>query len=229
MNKRINKIISSIENGNILHIGCTGGLLTKPEYKINTDREENYDINLGENSLHLNLINKFGQERVYGIDISEEKVTYFRDVLHVSNLNVGSAESFNSQTKVINSIFAEVIEHLIDPGQTLINLSNMLERNGQIIITTPYAYSIFYSVYAWLNFPNTTQNKEHTMIFCPSTMKVLVENSDLILERFELIADHPTRFKSNLYKYLYYFLFILFKIFPKKIYAKTLFAIVKNK
>ena len=48
MNKRINKIISSIENGNILHIGCTGGLLTKPEYKINTDREENYDINLGE-------------------------------------------------------------------------------------------------------------------------------------------------------------------------------------
>jgi len=229
VNKRINKIISSIENGNILHIGCTGGLLTKPEYKNNTDREENYDINLGENSLHLNLINKFGQERVYGIDISEEKVTYFRDVLNVSNLDVGSAESYNSQTKFKNIIFTEVIEHLNNPGQTLINLSNMLERNGQIIITTPYAYSIFYSVYAWLNFPNTTQNKEHTMIFCPSTMKVLVENSDLIFERFELIADHPTRFKSNLYKYLYYFLFILFKIFPKKIYAKTLFAIVKNK
>ena len=87
MNKRINKIISSIENGNILHVGCTGGLLTKPEYKINTDREGNYDINLGENSLHLNLINNLDRKRV--IDISEEKVTYFRDVLHVSNLDVG--------------------------------------------------------------------------------------------------------------------------------------------
>lgn len=229
MNKRINKIVSSIENGNILHVGCTGGLLSKPEYKINTDREDNYDINLGENSLHLNLISKFGQDRVYGIDISEEKVTYFRDILDISNLDVASAESYNSNIKYTNIIFTEVIEHVNNPGNTLVNLSKMLDKNGQIIITTPYAYSIFYSIYAWLNFPNTTQNKEHTMLFCPSTIKVLTENSGLILDRFELISDHPTRFKNNTYKFLYYFLSLFFKIFPKRVYAKTLFAIVKNK
>ena len=229
MNKRINKIISSINNGNILHVGCTGGLLSKPEYKINTDIEDSYDINLGKNSLHLNLISKFGQERVYGIDISEEKVTYFRNVLQISNLDVGLAESYNSQKKFKNIIFTEVIEHINNPGITLANLSKLLEKNGQIIITTPYAYSIFYSIYAWLNFPNTSQNNEHTMIFCPSTIKVLVENSGLILEKVELIDDHPTRFKSNTYKYLYYFLSNFFKILPKRLYAKTLFAIVKKK
>jgi len=229
MNKRINKILSSIENGNILHVGCTGGLLSKPEYKINTDREDKYDINLGENSLHLNLISKFGQDRVYGIDISEEKITYFRDNLEISNLDVASAESYSSNIKYTNIILTEVIEHLNNPGNTLVNLSRMLDKNGQILITTPYAYSIFYPVYAWLNFPNTTQNKEHTMLFCPSTIKVLTENSGLILDRFELISDHPTRFKNKTYKILYFFISQLFKLFPKKMYAKTLFAIVKNK
>jgi len=229
MNKRINKILSSIENGNILHVGCTGGLLSKPEYKINTDREDEYDINLGENSLHLNLINKFGQDRVYGIDISEEKITYFRDNLEISNLDVASAESYSSNIKYTNIILTEVIEHLNNPGNTLVNLSRMLDKNSQILITTPYAYSIFYPVYAWLNFPNTTQNKEHTMLFCPSTIKVLTENSGLILDRFELISDHPTRFKNKTYKILYFFISQIFKLFPKKIYAKTLFAIVKNK
>jgi len=229
MNKRINKILSSIENGNILHVGCTGGLLSKPEYKINTDREDKYDINLGENSLHLNLISKFGQDRVYGIDISEEKITYFRDNLEISNLDVASAESYSSNIKYTNIIFTEVIEHVNNPGNTLVNLSRMLDKNGQILITTPYAYSIFYPVYAWLNFPNTTQNKEHTMLFCPSTIKVLTENSGLILDRFELISDHPTRFKNKTYKILYFFISQLFKLFPKKMYAKTLFAIVKNK
>lgn len=229
MNKRIEKILSSIEHGNILHVGCTGGLLSKPEYKINTDREDTYDINLGENSLHLNLISKYGQDRVYGIDISEEKITYFKDKLKISNLYVASAESFGSNIKYKNIIFTEVIEHLNNPGNTLINLSKMLDKDGQIIITTPYAYSIFYPVYAWLNFPNTTQNKEHTMLFCPSTIKVLTENSGLILDRFELISDHPTRFKNKTYKFLYFFISQLFKLFPKKIYAKTLFAIVKNK
>lgn len=229
MNKRINKIVSSIENGNILHVGCTGGLLSLPEYKINSDREDSYDINLGENSLHLELISNFGQDRVYGIDISEEKVTYFRNILEISNLDIASAESYNSNIKYTNIIFTEVIEHVNNPGNTLVNLSNMLDKNGQIIITTPYAYSIFYSMYAWLNFPNTTQNKEHTMLFCPSTIKVLTENSGLILERSELISDHPTRFKNNTYKFLYYFLSLFFKIFPKRVYAKTLFAIVKNK
>ena len=228
MNKRIEKILSTIEDGNILHVGCTGGLLSKPEYKINTDREDTYDINLGENSLHLNLISKYGQDRVYGIDISEEKITYFKDKLKISNLYVASAESFGSNIKYTNIIFTEVIEHLNNPGNTLINLSKMLDKDGQIIITTPYAYSIFYPVYAWLNFPNTDQNKEHTMKFCPSTIKVLTENSGLIFDRFELISDHPTRFKNKIYKYLYFFISQLFKLFPKKIYAKTLFAIVKN-
>tara|TARA_Y100001958_G_C21157399_1_gene492115 strand:+ start:322 stop:1011 length:690 start_codon:yes stop_codon:yes gene_type:complete len=228
VNKRINRVINEIQSGTSLHVGCTGGLFGKPEYSINSDREDSFDINLGENSLHLQLINKFGQDKIYGFDISEEKINFFKNELAIKNIVSSSVEEYKSDNLFDNIIFTEVIEHLQNPGYALENLKNLLSEEGKIIITTPYAYSIYYSIYAWLNYPNSTQNKEHTMLFCPSTISLLANYSGLKIDKLELIADHPTRFKNRIYQTMYFILSNLFKILPKKVYAKTMFVVLKK-
>lgn len=228
MNKRIESVINEMKHGFSLHVGCTGGLLGRPEYSINSDRENQFDINLGENSLHLQLIEKFGQSKIFGFDISKEKIKFFQSELKIENIVSSSIEEYRSDILFDNIIFTEVIEHLQNPGIALEHLKNLLSEDGKLIITTPYAYSIYYSIYAWLNYPDTTQNKEHTMLFCPSTISLLANNSGLKIDKLELIADHPTRFKNKTYQYFYFILSNIFKIFSKKVYAKSMLVVLKK-
>lgn len=158
----------------MLDVGCVGGFqtdippITAPAW------------------LHGHLVASFPD--VWGIDLSPERIAYLQSHGY-TNVRVANAESFALEMKFDTVIAGELIEHLPNPGLFLDRCREHLQPSGRIVITTPYPFGYEVISYAWMKYPRTCANPEHTVWICPRTMVHLADLCGLSIERHEVIRD----------------------------------------
>jgi len=180
MNERITKILRYVKGPAVLDVGCAGG-------SANPDSPY---------WLHKYLRDRF--PKVIGIDINEQAVQKLNNLGF--NCLVGNAEDFQMSEQFDSIVAGELIEHLSNPGNFLKTARKHLKPDGLLVITTPYPFSAMNILDAFLKYPKTCSNPEHTMWFCPATLLQLVSRYGYTVLHWELIEDYYEGVDSLLYK-----------------------------
>lgn len=157
---------------------------------------------------------------VVGIDIHEENILRLKEMGY-RNLHIASAEDFKLHRKFDTIVCGELIEHLSNPKGFLLQCRRHLKPEGRIVLTTPYPFSLLYTLYAWLKFPHTCQNPEHNSWFCVSTLQTFVERCGLKTDHFELIEDYRMDNPSPRYGIFVRILRIRGPIIPMRLRGNT--------
>jgi len=115
------------------------------------------DVGFNACSLHEKIVEKFGSNNVFGIDILVDKK-------YRGNYAKASAEEMPFKDKAFDSIIAgELIEHLKKPELFIKEAKRVLKSSGILIITTPNRKSlinrIFHSYEAPLHFSLFTREE----------------------------------------------------------------------
>lgn len=109
------------ENSIVLDVGCAQGIIG-------------------------NFLNKERNCKVYGIEIDSEsrKIAKDKNVYEeIYDFSVSNKDSkkymkfFNNNLKFDYIIFADILEHLIDPADTIYEFTKLLNPNGKILISLP--------------------------------------------------------------------------------------------
>ena len=168
---RSEQILRNVVGPDILDVGCAGHI-PKPNSPY---------------WLHGRLREKFSS--VVGIDLNAENI---QKLSHMGyrNIFVASAEDFTLDAKFDTIVAGELIEHLSNPGAFLDRCRAHLKKNGRVILSTPYVFSLLYILYAFYKFPNTCQNDEHTAWFCPKTLSGIASRYGFRVVQWELIEDY---------------------------------------
>ena len=168
---RSEQILNQVVGPNILDVGCAGHI-PKPGSPY---------------WLHGRLREKFPV--VTGIDVNVgniEKLTQ----MGYTNIHIASAEDFDLNTTFDTIVAGELIEHLSNPGLFFKQCKEHLKPHGRVVVTTPYAFALLYTLYALIKFPRTCQNDEHAVWFCPKTLTELASRNGFRVEHWNLIEDY---------------------------------------
>jgi SAM-dependent methyltransferase len=103
---------------------------------------------------------------------------------------VADAHSFALASKFDTVVAGELIEHLANPAQFLLRVREHLKPGALFVLTTPNPFCLFNIVYAFMKFPKTCSNPDHTCWFCPQTLSVLIQRCGYKIRHFELIEDY---------------------------------------
>jgi SAM-dependent methyltransferase len=125
--------------------------------------------------LHAVLKEVTSPDRIYGVDIDEDKVRHFRELWKDDNLLVGSVEKL--QDLPLNQTFdfivvGELIEHLNNPGLMLEGVRRFMRPDSRLVITTPNALGLKYQLHALAG--NDRSHGDHCVMFSFSTMNTLL-------------------------------------------------------
>lgn len=162
-----------------------------------------------------------------GIDISQDNVEKLRQA-GFSNLYVQSAETFDLPEQFDTVVAGELIEHLANPGLFLDRARHHLGIHGRVVLTTPNPFSIAYSLYALLKYPNTCQNPQHTCWFCPRTMTALAGRHGFVVQHFDLIDDYRSDESSLGYRQFGKLMQWMGPVIPKRLKKTMLFVLSPN-
>ena len=76
---------------------------------------------------------------------------------------------------------SEVIEHLINPTETISEFHRILKNNGEMIITTPNSGFWLYHLLRIFNYtPSDVQNKSHRHYFSIQDIRILFPNAIIL-------------------------------------------------
>jgi 2-polyprenyl-3-methyl-5-hydroxy-6-metoxy-1,4-benzoquinol methylase len=207
--ERIDRTVKWLKGPAILDVGCTS-----------------HHVELtSEYWMHGRIRKQFPQ--VVGIDFSEENVRELQD--HgFSNLSVQSAEDFELDGRFDTIVAGELIEHLSRPGAFLAKAKQHLAPGGRIVVSTPYPFSLLYSLYAVLKYPKTCQNLQHSCWLCPRTMTELAEREGLRVRHWELIEDYRYDDPSLSYRCFAWMMRIGAALhFPKRFTGSTMLFVLE--
>jgi hypothetical protein len=140
------------------------------------------------NFLHKKIQNH--AKLVFGIDIDNESLNYYRELtgdIHNSICNIESEiENINFFKKDYDIIlFPEVLEHTKNPLAVLNNLNKILQcnPNSKLILTVPNSFSILGFFYAMQGYENV--HPDHYFYFSPYTIeRILRDTGFQILEMY---------------------------------------------
>lgn len=211
MPSRIDEVLRWVKGTKVLDVGCTG----QRQFRADTSSEW---------WLHGRLLQQIPD--TWGIDSSEKNVSELA-AAGIPNLHVADAHDFSLGVQFDTIVAGEVIEHLADPGRFLRNVKRNLAPGGRIVLTTPYAFCFAYALYAWLKFPKTCSNPEHTMWFCPETMHVLVERSGLKVRAWRLVEDRRPDLPSKAYRLMFQVLRVFGWMIPERALANTMVFVLE--
>ncbi|HTS77843.1 MAG TPA: methyltransferase domain-containing protein [Bryobacteraceae bacterium] len=205
---RVDEILRRVVGPDVLDIGCTG-----------------HQVQPGDRSwLHGRLREKY---RVTGLDVSRPNIEQLRS-LGFDDLHVQSAEEFELHRLYDTVVAGEVIEHLSNPGRFLDRSRTHLRPQGQIVLSTPYPFSIMYGLYASNHFPRTCENREHTCWVCPSTLRELSARARLEIVEWALVNDYDPRIRSRKYRMYWALSNTAGKLLPDRLIKTTLIAVLKR-
>lgn len=206
---RTTELLKWVKGPMVLDVGCTS-----------------HTVEIGSpHWLHGQLREEFPD--VTGIDISEENLAELRRA-GFCNLHVQSAETFDLPERFDTIVAGELIEHLANPGLFLDRARKHLKAHGTVVLTTPNPFSIAYALYAFLKFPRTCQNLEHTCWFCPRTMAELAERSGFAVSHFALIDDYPPNSPSFLYRQFGRLMGLFGPVIPRRLRKTMLFVLTPD-
>ena len=162
-----------LRNLDILDIGCGGGLLSEPLYKIGAN--------------------------VTGIDASQKNINVAKLHAKKNNLKINyicsSAEKLNIKKKFHIILNLEIVEHVDNVDFFIKKSSKFLKKDGLMFISTlnktlkSYIFAIIGAEYVlgWL--PIGTHNWEKFII--PSKLIKIVENNSLKINKIKGIKFNP--------------------------------------
>ncbi|HVQ95025.1 MAG TPA: methyltransferase domain-containing protein [Mycobacteriales bacterium] len=209
---RIAAILAATRGPAVLDVGCTGGLQT--------------DIPLAGSPDWVHQHVRAAFPEVHGIDLAAAKVDFLRQHGYPA-VDVADAQDFDLGRQFDTVLAGELIEHLENPAGFLRAATRHLRPGGRIVLTTPYAAGLANVLYAWLKFPRTCSNPEHTMWFCPSTIRVLAQRCGLQVRRWELLADYPAWGASRTYRTLRRVYLLTGRLLPRWLTANTMLVVLE--
>ena len=204
---RTDEIIKLVTGPEVLDIGCAG-----------------HDVKPGQPDwLHGRLRDRF---RVTGVDISEANVNLLK-IHGFDNVYVHSAETFELGKQYNTIVAGEVLEHLSNPGKFLVQARKHLLPGGRLILSTPYAFSLMYTLYAFDHFPKTCENKQHTSWFCLSTITELSRREGFEVESCRLIDDYSKAVSSRKYQFYWWLVRTIGAILPDRMTKTNMLVVLR--
>ena len=209
MDTRADRILQYVKGPYILDIGCVGHVAEpNSPYWVHEQLHQNFS-------------------HVIGIDINEKEIEKLRS-LGYDGLHVASAETFTLPHKFDTIVAGELIEHLCNPGLFLERAKEHLTEGGRLVITTPYPFSLLYTLYALFKFPKTCQNPEHTCWFCPRTIGELARRSGFRIIKWGLIEDYRVGDPSPRYRFFVKFISLFGFLIPKRLRCNAMLFILER-
>ncbi|MEO1065187.1 MAG: methyltransferase domain-containing protein [Actinomycetota bacterium] len=152
-----------------------------------------------------------------------------RDLLAAGfdQLHEGSAETFSLPRRFDTVVAGELIEHLGNPAGFLARAREHLAPGGRIVLSTPWTFSAHYASYALLKYPDSCQNRQHTMWFCPRTLEELASRVDLRITEVELVADYDLDSPSPVYRRGAKLLLSARRLLPGRLVDNTIIAVLE--
>ncbi len=206
---RVDEVLGHV-HGRVLDIGCSG----------QENRRSPFESRFW---LHGRLLEKCPD--AWGLEFDAANIAALADA-GVGNVQAGDAQDFDLDQRFQTIIAGELIEHLGNPAGLLDSSRRHLTSDGRLIITTPYAFNVFFMMYAWLKFPKTCSNDEHTVWFCPTTLTQLAERQGFAVEKLTLVADYRTDVPSRMGRLLAYFARSVGMLLPIRVRANTMVAVL---
>lgn len=201
MDEKTPTIIDLIKRGSsILDLGCVGHV---------------FDISNRDNFLHGILCNKFNN--VTGVDYLPDMVLKMNEAGY--NVICQNVETMSIGTKYDTIVAGDIIEHVSNPGIMLEKIINHLDENGEIIISTPNAYNLF-SFLLLLKNQYVSVNNEHTVNFCPKTIRELFRRYNLHITDEKFVCLYPNT--TSLVRAYIHMIPFLRKIFKQNVIANVL-------
>jgi len=179
-------VIEKIKDKKIMHIGCTGGLLD--DYSVNLYKK-NF---IKEDDTHYKF-SKYAKE-ISGMDISSAKIEFYKKNNMPGKYYVGDItdKNFFHEHTYDTIIFTNIIEHLDNVGQALINLKKMLNENGELIITTNNVFDI--KAILKMFFYYESVHDEHTAYYSYLTLKRVLKMNDYYISEFHFAENEKKAF-----------------------------------
>jgi SAM-dependent methyltransferase len=133
---------------------------------------------------------------VYGVEVDAESVDFARRKLGLDVYH-GTVDEPHFPDDYFDVVTMwDVIEHLHDPFETLLEIRRILKPGGKLIISTPNAYSwdatLFGRYWIGLDFPR------HLYVFSSITLGRLLKRANLLPERFFCFYGRYTTFALSL-------------------------------
>lgn len=157
--KRANETIKIIKKhkyqGNILDVGCAGGIF------LQTAIENNFNA--------------------YGIEVSRYAVETAEEMLKLK-IELGTLEKCSFKNKFFDVItLLDVIEHFPNPCISLQKINDLLKDDGIILIYTPNINSLpFYTIKeGW----GIIAPEHHTYYFSPKTIEMMLNKNGFIIKK----------------------------------------------
>jgi len=201
-----------------MHVGCTGHF----EADIETHNP---------GWLHGQLSIQYGKD-VYGLDLNKLLLDDMKQRGY-SNLYHGDASrSEDWPDKQFDCIVAgELIEHIGNAQSFLQSCHDHLTPDGVLILTTPYAWSLWYLMYALIHYPYSTENREHTQIYDPAMLSELAGRAGLTFDLYndvEIIRDNRTDTPNWKYNWIVRLVNLLTFWMPTRIIGKTMIVTLRD-
>lgn len=209
MKTRAEQILPYVQGETVLDVGCTG-------HQLEPDSPH---------WLHGQLVGHFPS--VFGIDLNTENVEKL-SALGYKNVEVGNAETFALDRTFDTIVAGELIEHLSNPGLFLDRVREHLSPGGRAVITTPYPFSLLFWLYAFLKYPVTCQNPEHTAWFCPETFRELSSRAGLRIVEWKLVEDYRPDDPSRPYRIFVKLLTWFGWLLPARLRCNTMLFVLEK-
>jgi 2-polyprenyl-3-methyl-5-hydroxy-6-metoxy-1,4-benzoquinol methylase len=175
--------------------------------------------------LHGQLVKRF--PGVMGIDRSEEKINELRS-RGFDQVFVADAETFSLEQRFDTIVVGELIEHVSNPGLFLKQARSHLALGGQVVVSTPFPFSLLNFLYAYLKYPKTCQNLEHVHWFCVSTLAELAKRSGLRVSHWELIEDYRKEDNSGRYRAFVHLIAWFGWMLPKRLRCNSMVFVFES-
>ncbi len=201
LKNRFNLIKKYIKNKNVLDLGCV-------EHDANTENKAFW--------LHK-FIKKYAKNLI-GVDLEKSEV----DKLNLKGYNIlcDNVETMNLNLKFDVIVAGELIEHLMNVGLFLNNMTKHMNNDSYLIITTPNTFAIRRFIRNLLIGTNNN-NYNHTYYFDYRTLLQNFEYANLEVVEWYYFFD------SNKPKYKYFLELFFVKI--RSVFAPNILFILKKK
>jgi len=157
------------------------------ETSCDDERRFNYLRRELENRSVLDLLKaKEAAKQADGLEPENALKMYFQ----TNALNVYSKIDDIADKYDLITLF-HVLEHLPDPRSMLVRVSELLERNGQIIVEVPNAKDALLTLYNCEPFTNFTYWSCHLFLFTKETLIRLGEQAGLKIDYVEQVQRYP--------------------------------------
>jgi ubiquinone/menaquinone biosynthesis C-methylase UbiE len=165
--KAIRKMLKALPRGaKILDVGCGSGFSIEQSVK-------------GRNDL-----------KVYGVDVTGDLINYALKRRPQFNFTLAYGEELPFEDNEFDAIlYLDVIEHLVDPSQSLKEARRCLKENGFIIILVVLEHHPLFRIiwWLWLKLKGKVWHEAHLHIFSKKSLTELLNNENFILDDFRTL------------------------------------------